>query len=179
MDFRVDTNTWFVFSILFTGTFALFIVAFIAIPYFSRNWQIERVRNKISRKSGLYKQLEEKYSKQELKELEKRNQSLEANLNEVLWDFLKPNSNPLEFHTFFPEFEKVYPDFNHFLLSLYPGITEYELKLCCLIRMKLTAKEISRLMNITPASVNKARYRLRKKMNLDQGESLDRFILEI
>lgn len=179
MDFRVDTDTWFVFSILFISAFSVLIVAFIAIPYYLRKKQLRRIKYKISRKNNLYQQLQQKQSENELIELENSNIALKANLIKDLNDFLKTGSGTQHIPGFFLEFEKAYPNFNPTLLKLFPGITEYELKLCSLIRMKLTAKEISTFMNITPDSVNKARYRLRKKMALKTNESLDLFLVKI
>jgi DNA-binding CsgD family transcriptional regulator len=40
----------------------------------------------------------------------------------------------------------------------------------------MATKEISKLLNITPESVNTHRYRLRKKMELSGQETLDEFI---
>lgn len=45
--------------------------------------------------------------------------------------------------------------------------------------MNLSAKEVSGLLNITPESVNKARYRLRKKIGLQAKDDLDLFLLHI
>ncbi|MBN2668007.1 MAG: inorganic phosphate transporter [Bacteroidales bacterium] len=54
----------------------------------------------------------------------------------------------------------------------YPGLTENDKKLCALIRLKLSSKEIASLINISPKSVEVNRYRLRKKMNIQHDERL-------
>ncbi|MEZ4827610.1 MAG: LuxR C-terminal-related transcriptional regulator [Bacteroidia bacterium] len=48
-----------------------------------------------------------------------------------------------------------------------------------LMKMNLSTKEIATILNITPESVNKARYRLRKKLNLDTDQNLQQFILAL
>jgi DNA-binding CsgD family transcriptional regulator len=48
--------------------------------------------------------------------------------------------------------------------------------LCAYIKLNIATKEIARLMNIAPESVNTHRYRLRKKLTLPAEETLDSFI---
>lgn len=54
----------------------------------------------------------------------------------------------------------------------YPGLTDKEKKLCSLLRLKLTSKEIASILNISPKSVEVSRYRLRKKMKIGKDEKL-------
>ncbi len=49
----------------------------------------------------------------------------------------------------------------------YPTLTVADMKLCVYIKLKLNNKEIADLLGISPRSVEMARYRLRKKMNLN------------
>ncbi|WP_194973566.1 helix-turn-helix transcriptional regulator [Aquiflexum lacus] len=179
MNFRVDTDTWFVFSVLFISALLFFIVGYVAIPYFIRKRQLNRIRHKFIWKRNLSEQLEKRAFEREISNLESRNLILETNIDESLQQLIKSDFNPNQVNSFYADFEKVYPHFSETLLKLIPNITAHELRVCSLIRLKLTAKEISRIMNITPASVNKARYRLRKKMTLAAKEDLDLFLLNI
>ena len=61
----------------------------------------------------------------------------------------------------------------------YPGLSENEKKLCSLLRLKLTSKEIASILNITPKSVEVSRYRLRKKMNIKKNEKLSKLIRKL
>ncbi|MFK5878586.1 MAG: inorganic phosphate transporter [Flavobacteriaceae bacterium] len=61
----------------------------------------------------------------------------------------------------------------------YPGLTDNEKKLCSLLRLKLTSKEIASILNITPKSVEVNRYRLRKKMNIGRSEKLSKVIRKL
>jgi len=61
----------------------------------------------------------------------------------------------------------------------YPGLSENEKKLCSLLRLKLTSKEIASILNITPKSVEVSRYRLRKKMNIKKSEKLSKMIRKL
>ena len=53
------------------------------------------------------------------------------------------------------------------------------MRLAALMKMSLTTKEMATILNISPDSVNKARYRLRKKLNLSTDDSLSDFILAL
>jgi phosphate/sulfate permease/DNA-binding CsgD family transcriptional regulator len=56
----------------------------------------------------------------------------------------------------------------------YPDLTENEKKLCSLLRLKLSSKEIASILNITPKSVEISRYRLRKKLNFKKNDRLSK-----
>jgi len=58
------------------------------------------------------------------------------------------------------------------LINKYPDLTENEKKLCSLLRLKLSSKEIASILNITSKSVEVNRYRLRKKMNFKKNDKL-------
>jgi len=61
----------------------------------------------------------------------------------------------------------------------YPGLSDNEKKLCSLLRLKLTSKEIASILNISPKSVEVNRYRLRKKLNLKKEEKLSKIIRKL
>ncbi len=69
---------------------------------------------------------------------------------------------------------------NNFLLKIknsYPNLTPNELKLCAYLRLNLTSKEMGKIMNITTKSVELARYRLRKKLEIPSEMGLFPFLL--
>lgn len=53
------------------------------------------------------------------------------------------------------------------LEQLYPGLSQNDKKLAALIRLDLSSKQISSVLNISSKSVDMSRYRLRQKMSLD------------
>jgi tetratricopeptide (TPR) repeat protein len=73
-------------------------------------------------------------------------------------------------------FESVEKSFFDNLRKANPRLTQNDMQLCAYIKLNLSTKDISRLMNIAPESVNTHRYRLRKKFDLDPGISLDEFV---
>lgn len=76
-------------------------------------------------------------------------------------------------------FEKVHVGFFKKLQQLYPDLTTNEFRLSALLKLQLTTKEISTILGIAPNSVKTARYRLRKKLNIDKGEQLSDFMVNI
>jgi len=65
------------------------------------------------------------------------------------------------------------------LTKKYPNLTDNEKKLCSLLRLKLTSKEMASILNITPKSVEVNRYRLRKKMNIKKSDKLSKIIRKL
>ncbi|MFP4047918.1 MAG: hypothetical protein ACLFT4_09215 [Bacteroidales bacterium] len=68
-------------------------------------------------------------------------------------------------------------DFKKRLSKAYPELTSYNLNHAALIRMNISTKEIARYFNINPTSVQRARIRLKKKLNLTYEENLFNFLL--
>ena len=62
------------------------------------------------------------------------------------------------------------------LTDQFPNLTENDLRLLSMLRLNLTSKDISIVLNISPSSVDMARYRLRKKLNIDKYENLSQFL---
>jgi tetratricopeptide (TPR) repeat protein len=75
-------------------------------------------------------------------------------------------------------FNQVHHGFLDRLKTNHPELTNHDLRHCSYIRMNLSTKEISRLMNINPTSVQKSRVRLKKKLNLNQDEELYEYLLK-
>ena len=81
-----------------------------------------------------------------------------------------------EWQYFKLHFESVHPDFFLHLKQVYPVLTENDLRLCAYIRIGMTTKEISQMLSVLPETVNMARYRMRKKLELTQEASLEDFL---
>jgi len=72
-------------------------------------------------------------------------------------------------------FNLVYDNFMTKLLAQFPDLNKNDRKLCAYLRLGLSSKEIASLLNISLRSVETFRYRLRKKLGLEQGESMTDF----
>lgn len=94
----------------------------------------------------------------------------------------KLNSNHIEknsWNKFIVYFNEIHEGFFDRLTKKYPNITNKELRLCALIRLRIPNHESSIILGISTESTHTARYRLRKKLNLKAEENLDQFICEI
>lgn len=76
-------------------------------------------------------------------------------------------------------FESAFDSFYKRLLEKFPALTPNERKLCALLRSGLSSKDIAILTFQNPQSVDVARYRLRKKLNLTNEENLTDFLLSV
>ncbi len=76
-------------------------------------------------------------------------------------------------------FEEVHKDFNSNVKTKYPEVTSNELRLMALLKMNLSSKEIANILNISPDGIKKARYRLRKKLDLTTEDSLQDLVLSL
>jgi len=75
--------------------------------------------------------------------------------------------------------EHVHEDFLKRLNEKHGDLSAREMRLAAYLRMNMTSKEIASLMNITPRAVENNRYKLRKKLGLEQGENLVDYIMKI
>lgn len=76
-------------------------------------------------------------------------------------------------------FNILYDGFYDKVITLHPTLTETELRHCMFIKLHLQTKEIARIMLVDPRSVQTARYRIKKKMNLDENTDLRVYLLSI
>ncbi|MEQ8474247.1 MAG: triple tyrosine motif-containing protein [Marinoscillum sp.] len=79
-------------------------------------------------------------------------------------------------HVFEANFERVHHEFFAELKTHFPDLTSKELRLCALVKMNLTNKEIAPILNISLRGVETARYRLRKRLSLDHEENMVEFL---
>ncbi|MFA8433330.1 MAG: tetratricopeptide repeat protein [Marinifilaceae bacterium] len=70
-------------------------------------------------------------------------------------------------------------DFFLKLTEKFPSLTEKEKKLCALLKLNLSSKEIASLNNISERAVVMARYRLRKKIQLPKEKNLPDFLNKV
>ncbi|MEX1001440.1 MAG: tetratricopeptide repeat protein [Crocinitomicaceae bacterium] len=75
--------------------------------------------------------------------------------------------------------DQAHQEFISRLLQQHPKLTKTEQRLCSLILMDLSNKDISTIMNVAPDSVKKARNRLRKKLDLPPNTDLYDFLKNV
>jgi len=80
------------------------------------------------------------------------------------WDVIKVRMN------------SIHSDFLARLVSKHPDLTKNELRLCALMKLNLSRKETANILHISVSGVEKQRYRLRKKLNLEPSQKMENYI---
>ncbi len=73
-------------------------------------------------------------------------------------------------------FEQINESFFDKLKEINPKLSSNDFRLSALIKLNLSLKESASVLNISPESVKNARYRLKKKLNLNGEQDLTQFI---
>lgn len=100
-----------------------------------------------------------------------------------LKSLIRRSENHLEkddsWETFKLHFEEVHPDFLNLIKSKGQDISHKDIKLCAYIKLGMETKQIAQLLNITPASIRTAMYRLKKKFEISEQQDLRNYIEEL
>ena len=115
---------------------------------------------------------------QELKEKidDDRSNSKDTGIGKII---SKGQSQEKEWNDFNRYFESINKNFYTRLKQAYPDISPNDLKICALIKLNMSIKEMAGILNISPDSVKTARYRLRKKLQMNTEDNLTDFILSL
>ncbi len=97
-------------------------------------------------------------------------------INEVRRDIKKQQKDDDQWERLAQNFNIVHHHFIETLTARYPQLKTNDIKLCVYLKMGLSSKEIASVMNTATRSIETARYRLRKKLELDNSESLTDFL---
>lgn len=92
---------------------------------------------------------------------------------------LRQNTSKKTWEEFEMRFIDVHADFYNALQESFPDLTPNELKLCAFLRLNMTTKEISAITHQSVKSIDMARFRLRKKMNIDRDINLIAFLTQM
>lgn len=76
-------------------------------------------------------------------------------------------------------FDQVHGNYLEKLYESNIHLSPREIKLAAFLRMNMSSKEISKLLNITTRGVELARYRLRKKLNLTREQNLVEYLIDL
>lgn len=116
-------------------------------------------------------------------ELEKLNSiaghgAVENQIKDIINQY-QANSGKSFWKEFESRFENVHEVFYNKLNLKFPGLTPGEKKLCALLRLNLSSKDIASITFQNSQSIDMARYRLRKKLNLQPDENLVDFLMKL
>jgi tetratricopeptide (TPR) repeat protein len=113
----------------------------------------------------------------ELKQLNLRSPSESSSrITKIIDHFSQVQGTNKDAEAFHLNMEAEYKDFLFKLTNRFPDLTDNEKRLCGQIRLNLSIKDIASINNISVKSVEMARYRLRKKLNMEHEENLGGFL---
>ncbi|QPH39098.1 triple tyrosine motif-containing protein [Pedobacter endophyticus] len=84
-----------------------------------------------------------------------------------------------DWHLFENSFNEAHESFFKKLKAQHPDLVPNDLKLCAYLRMNMSSKEMSSLLNISLRGVEIRRYRLRKKLEIPHDKNLTEFLMEL
>ncbi|PKR80157.1 hypothetical protein CW751_11695 [Brumimicrobium salinarum] len=136
--------------------------------------EIENFANHIQEKNNLLKKLST-----EIKTISKQTDSNINNLKrlkDIVNHSIYVDENRKELEL---KIDHAHQQFIQRLKSKFPQLTKTEIRLCSLLLLKFSSKEIAAIMSIEPSSVKMGRNRLRKKLNLPPRSDISKFLSEI
>ncbi len=74
------------------------------------------------------------------------------------------------------QLDKVSSTLTDKIKNTYPQLTSKDLRMLMLFKLGLNIKEVANLLSLAPSSVKMSRYRLKKKLNLEEADDLEGFL---
>lgn len=116
--------------------------------------------------SEIAKKLKELRKNPDKKEITRLINSIQINANQNWEEFER-------------RFTAVNSEFYNNLRKKFPSLTAYDLRICALIRLNFSGKEMANLLGVSIESAYTARYRLRKRLGLSKEVDLPAYIQNI
>lgn len=92
---------------------------------------------------------------------------------------INSNIDKREFWEIFQNnFDLIHENFFRNLRQRFPELTPTDLKFCALMRLNMSTKDIASFTHLTIRGVETARYRIRRKLNLDSKDSIVQFLID-
>lgn len=107
--------------------------------------------------------------------LEIENQDKNRQIRFIIKDLLNRSKDDL-WSQFEITFGQIHTSFYEDLYREFPNLSSNERKLCAFLKMNLSTKDISSITHQTIRSIEVARFRLRKKMNLPRTTNLTKYL---
>lgn len=166
---------------------ALFIVVLISVfAFYMIHRKRVNERNRLMQENVMLKQQEELVS---LREKEALLKEKDARMREELFKrmtvFEKLSETEKEKHiqlsdTDWKEIQLMldsgYNDFTKKLRMAYPLLSEKDINFCCLVKINMTLQSLTDIYCISKNSVSRKKLRLKEKMGIGEGETLDDFL---
>lgn len=139
-----------------------------------KDWELTLLSSSVTQNENLLEEISDIFDKMSetiMKNSPSRYDEIKSKIKKIRGN-LKNNS----WEQFQSYFNNVYPNFMDNLLNAFPKLSPEELKLCHFLKMNMSSKEIAALTNKEMHSIDIARYRLRKKFDLDRDVKFNEFL---
>ncbi|MGR3812406.1 LamG-like jellyroll fold domain-containing protein [Jiulongibacter sp. NS-SX5] len=117
--------------------------------------------------------------KDDLTTYQKSSEKSIKEINKIIRDLQFENASEANWEVFKSQFLAMHNDFDKKLRSINEKITDQDIRLAALVKMKLSNKEIAEMLNVQAESIKKSKFRLKKKLGLTAHDSLDTFLLNL
>lgn len=97
--------------------------------------------------------------------------------NAELLRIRQTTGNEKNWAVFQQNFDLIHEHFFRNLKEQFPSLTTSDLRLCALLRLNMATKDIATYTGLSVRGVESARFRLRKKLNLEAEQNLSEFLL--
>ena len=107
------------------------------------------------------------------------NQKVSKAKSHLILQHIRENiSEEDQWAVFQENFDMIHKNFFKNLKERFPSLTTTDLRICVLIRLNYTTKEIATMQGVSIRGVETARYRIRKKLNLSETDNLYDFFVK-
>ncbi|MDO6760299.1 tetratricopeptide repeat protein [Tamlana sp. 2_MG-2023] len=189
-----EEKIWFwQLSLLFVVILALLIFGFLFIKYLRNKHKnekthlLEKQKTEIKRQNDIIEIKNKELTESALRLIEKdefisniktkldSKDHIDINVLKRLIRSFQGNTinNWLEFEARFTSINK---SFYECLKAAYPNLKKSDLRICALVKLHFSSKDMSKLLGISIDSVHTLRHKLRKKLGLSRKDNLDEFI---
>lgn len=140
-----------------------------------RQKEIIEIKNKELTESALRIIEKDEFIANIKKKLSKQKDKVDVNVIKRILRSIQgnPTSNWAEFEA---RFTTINQSFYNNLKTKFPNLRQTDLKICALVKLNFSSKDMSKLIGISIDSVNTSRSRLRKKLGLSREQNLEEFI---
>ena len=137
-----------------------------------KNRELASTSIKMACRGDAYGQLLE-----EIEIIKNDNNSSDIGLEKLLKELEKRNNSNNYWEDFSKHFDEVHPAFYANLKKEFPNLSQNDLRLAGFLKMNLVTKEIANILSVSIRTVQNSKYRLKKKMNLQEDVNLVDYIL--
>lgn len=116
------------------------------------------------------------YIKEQLRKMKTTPSNISRSIDLLVNKIDKDIDNNNNWSIFETHLEQVHEDFLNRIMAKHKDLTVKEKRLSAYIRMGMSSKEIAVVLNISSRAVDNLRSKLRKKMELEQGDNLTEYI---